>query len=88
MTGTHAVTPEELTGLGGTLKAQIDVVESIIRSVDTPLATIAWSGPAKQKFSEEWNGNFKVALGRLTEAFQLAGTDCEQRAEAARLALG
>ncbi len=88
MSGTHAVTPEELSSLGGTLKAQIGVVESIIRSVDTPLASIAWSGPAKQKFTEEWNGNFKVALGRLTDAFQAAGTDCEQRAEGARLALG
>lgn len=88
MAGTHAVTPEELSSLGGTLKSEIEVVESIIRSVDVPLASIAWSGPAKQKFCGEWNGNFKVALARLTEAFQLAGTDCEQRAEATRVALG
>lgn len=88
MSGTHAVTPEELAGLGATLKAQIEVVESIIRSVDNPLGSIAWTGPAKQKFTDEWNGNFKVALGRLTEAFQAAGTDCEQRAEGARIALG
>lgn len=88
MAGTHGVTPEELTSLGGTLKAQIDAVETIIRSVDVPLGSIAWSGPAKEKFCEEWNGNFKAALAKLTEAFQVAGTDCEQRAEGARIALG
>lgn len=88
MAGSHGVTPEELTQLGGTLKAQIDVVNGIITSVDNPLGSIAWTGPAKEKFVEEWNGNFKTALGRLTEAFQMAGTDCEQRAEGARIALG
>lgn len=88
MAGTHGVTPEELTRLGGTLKAQIDAVNAIISAVDTPLGSIAWSGPAREKFTDEWNGAFKSALGRLNEAFQAAGTDCEQRAEGARIALG
>lgn len=88
MAGTHGVTPEELTSLGGTLKAQIEAVNSIISSVDNPLGSIAWTGPAKDKFTEEWNGTFKTALGKLNEAFQAAGTDCEQRAEGARIALG
>lgn len=88
MAGTHGVTPEELTSLGRTLTAQIEAVNTIISAVDNPLASIAWSGPAKDKFTEEWNGNFKTALARLTEAFQVAGTDCQQRAEGARIALG
>ncbi len=54
MSGTHAVTPEELSSLGGTLKAQIDVVESIIRSVDTPLGSIAWSGPGRSAAARRW----------------------------------
>lgn len=88
MSGTYSVTPDELTDLGRTLKAQIDAVDTIIRSVDGPLGSIGWTGPARDKFSEEWNGNFKSALAKLNEAFRLAGTDCEQRAEGARLSLG
>ena len=88
MSGTHAVTPEELTSLGNTLKAQIGEVNQIISSVDNPLGSIPWSGPAKDKFTEEWNGNFKSALSKLNEAFDVAGKDCIDRAEGARIALG
>ncbi|BAN00645.1 WXG100 family type VII secretion target [Ilumatobacter coccineus] len=88
MSGTHAVTPDELASLGGTLKAQIEAVNTIITSVDNPLGSIAWTGPAKEKFTQEWSGNFKSALVKLNEAFEVAGTDCERRAEGARIALG
>lgn len=88
MSGSHAVTPEELTSLGGTLKSQIEAVNSIVTSVDNPLGSIAWTGPAKEKFTQEWSGNFKTALTKLNEAFEVAGSDCERRAEGARIALG
>ncbi len=88
MSGSHAVTPDELTSLGTTLKAQIEAVNTIITSVDNPLGSIAWTGPAKEKFMQEWTGNFKNALTKLNEAFDVAGTDCERRAEGARISLG
>jgi uncharacterized protein YukE len=88
MAATHAVNPDELMSLGATLKAQIGAVNAIISAVDNPLGSIAWIGPAKEKFTEEWTGNFKNALARLNDAFQAAGTDCERRAEGARMSLG
>ena len=80
--------PDELHALGTTLKQQIAAVDAIIRSVDGPVGSIAWTGPARDRFLEEWNGNFKTALGRLNEAFDAAGTDCIARADGLRTVMG
>lgn len=80
--------PDELHALGTTLKQQIAVVDSIIRSVDGPVGTIAWSGPARDRFVEEWNTSFKTALTRLNEAFDAAGSDCVARADGLRAVMG
>ncbi len=85
---TYGAVPDQLSSFGGTLKAQIDVVDSMIRAVDGPLNSIVWTGPAKDRFVEEWNGSFKQALGRLIEAFEAAGTDCQQRADGLRQVMG
>ncbi|MEL6889970.1 MAG: hypothetical protein AAFP84_00115 [Actinomycetota bacterium] len=80
--------PDELHALGTTLKQQIGAVDSIIRAVDGPVGSIAWTGPARERFLEEWNGNFKSALTRLNEAFEAAGNDCVARAEGLRHVMG
>ncbi len=85
---THSANPEELEGLGTTLKAQIGIVNKIISDVDGPLGSIVWTGPAKEAFRSEWDGNFKTALGKLNEAFEVAGQDCTTRAQGVRIALG
>ena len=85
---TYGANPDELSGLGSTLKAQIDAVNAMISAVDAPLGSIVWTGPARDRFTEEWNGNFKTALAKLTEAFEVAGTDCETRAEGLRTVMG
>ena len=44
--------------------------------VDAALNGTTWQGPARERFAAEWNGSFKQALGKLNEAFGLAGKDC------------
>ena len=85
---TYGANPDELAGLGRTLKAQIEAVNGIIGAVDAPLGSIVWTGPAKERFVEEWHGSFKSALAKLNEAFETAGTDCERRAEGLRQVMG
>ena len=84
---THAANPDELAGLGTTLSNQILVVDQMIKDVDGPLNSIVWTGPAKDAFKAEWDGGFKSALGRLITAFETAGQDCRNRAEAVRQVL-
>lgn len=84
---THAANPDELAGLGTTLQAQMAVVTDMINNVDSPLNSIVWTGPAKDAFRAQWDGDFKSALGKLITAFEAAGKDCRDRAEGVRQVL-
>ncbi len=80
--------PDELHALGTTLRQQIAVGDGIVRSVDGPVGSIAWTGPARDRFVEEWNTGFRTALVRLTDAFEAAGADCIARADGLRTVMG
>ena len=43
---------------------------------------------ARDRFVEDWNGSFKQALGKLNEAFGLAGRDCITMSDELRRVLG
>ena len=80
--------PEQLTHLGTTLTRQIDAIVQVMATVDGVLAGTTWQGPARERFVEDWNGSFKQALGRLNDAFGLAGRDCVARSEELRRIMG
>lgn len=80
--------PDALHALGATLQRQRAAVEEIVRAVDGPVGSIAWTGPARERFLEQWNGDFKSALARLNEAFEAAGADCITRADGLRTVMG
>lgn len=88
MSASHGATPEELDGIGTTLISQIEIVNKIVTDVDSPLNNSSWVGPARDAFQSEWDGNFKTALTKLNEAFDVAGKDCKNRAEGTRMVLG
>lgn len=77
----YGANPEQLANLGTTLSRQIDTITQMISTVDGVLNGTTWQGPARERFVEEWNGSFKQALGRLNDAFGLAGRDCVARAD-------
>lgn len=84
MRATHAATPDELEGIGVTLIAQIAIINKIVSDVDSPLNNSSWTGPARDAFQTEWDGNFKSALTKLNDAFDITGKDCKTRAEGTR----
>ena len=84
----YGANPEQLTHLGTTLNRQIDTIAQLMSTVDGVLDGTTWQGPARDRFVEDWNGGFKQALNRLTDAFGLAGRDCIARSEELRRIMG
>jgi len=84
----YGANPEQLTTLGTTLTRQIDTIAQLMSTVDGVLAGTTWQGPARERFVEDWNGSFKQALGKLNDAFGLAGRDCVARSEELRRIMG
>ena len=84
----YGANPEQLTQLGQTLSAQIDVLHQLVSTVDRTVNSTTWQGPARQRFEQDWSGSFKQALIRLEEAFGAAGRDCVARAEELRRIMG
>ena len=84
----YGADPDQLSTLGTTLSRQIEVIGQLTSSVDGVLNGTVWQGPARERFVEEWNGSFKVALNRLNEAFEAAGRDCVARADELRRVMG
>ena len=75
----YGANPEQLNGLGRSMKQQKAAIDSVIGAVNSSLAGTVWEGPARQQFESEWNTTFRSALNRLNEAFDVAGTDCINR---------
>ena len=84
----YGADPEQLARLGRTLRDQIDAIGAMVATVDGALAGTPWQGPARQRFGQEWEESFKLALRRLEEAFAAAGADCVARAEELRRIMG
>jgi hypothetical protein len=84
----YGANPDELANLGNTLTRQIDAITQVMGMVDSALNGTTWQGPARERFAAEWSGSFKQALGKLNEAFGLAGKDCVVRADELRRVMG
>lgn len=84
----YGANPEQLANLGTTLSRQIDAITQMISTVDGAINGTTWQGPARERFVEEWNGSFKQALGRLNDAFGVAGRDCVARSDELRRIMG
>lgn len=85
--GMWGADPDQLNELGVTLKRQIDAITTVIATVHGCFADTAWTGPARERFEQDWNGSFRTALTRLNEAFALTGQECVGRAQALRVAM-
>lgn len=71
--------PDQLASLGRTMRQQMGVIEGVMGTVSAGLAGTAWTGPARDRFERDWNDTFRTALGRLVQAFDVAGADCLAR---------
>ncbi len=84
----YGANPEQLSGLGRSMKQQKLAIDGVIGTVSSALAGTVWEGPARQQFEGDWNTTFKSALNRLNEAFELAGTDCINRSSDLQRVMG
>jgi uncharacterized protein YukE len=78
--GMYGADPEQLSGLGKQLQAQVDSIAAIQSVVFLALAGTTWQGPSRAQFEGRWNDQFNPALNGLKDAFLAAGTECCQRA--------
>jgi len=88
MSGMYGANPEQLAGLGRTLTQQIEAIRGVMRTVDNALGSTVWSGPAHDRFVQEWEGSFTAALNNLNEAFAAAGNDCTHRSAELQRVMG
>lgn len=88
MSGMYGADPEQLAALGRTLRRQIEGIEAITSAVSSALGGTLWTGPARDRFEQDWNQSFRGALGKLTQAFDAAGGDCLARSEELRRVMG
>jgi hypothetical protein len=84
----YGAVPEELDHLGTTLQRQIEPIGAVLSQVSSVLGGTTWTGPARDRFEADWNGGFRDALQRLTQAFEAAGQDCVARSQELRRVMG
>ena len=58
----------QLDALRKTFGDQVQAVESLRAAIDGALGSTQWTGPAADRFRNEWSGSFVPALRRLQEA--------------------
>lgn len=84
----YGANPEQLESLGATLSRQVAAIEEVSATVTSSLNGTTWTGPARDRFEEEWRSSFRGALDRLNQAFEAAGQDCRLRAQELRRVMG
>lgn len=84
----YGANPEQLAGLGRSLKQQIEQIDRVIHTVGSALAGTTWVGPARDRFENDWNSTFRTALQRLNSAFDAAGQDCINRSNDLQRVMG
>lgn len=84
----YGANPEQLANLGTNLTRQIDAINQVMSTVDGVINGTTWSGPARDRFVNDWETSFKSALAKLNDAFGMAGRDCTARAEELRHVMG
>jgi uncharacterized protein YukE len=84
----YGANPEQLAALGSTMHRQVEPIRSVIGTVSGVLGSTTWMGPARDRFEDQWNSQFRIALERLIGAFETAGQDCIQRAADLQAVMG
>lgn len=84
---THGADVAALHQLGLTLTTQVGAVADIL-TAGAAVETTPWVGPARERFLEQWNTQFKTTLESLQTAFTAAGKECTTRAQQLEMVMG
>ncbi len=84
----YGANPEQLTSLGRSLQQQREAIDGVTSTVTAALSGTTWTGPARDRFEQEWQTTFRSALTRLDQAFDAAGQDCIARSTELQRVMG
>lgn len=84
----YGAVPSELRAFGLKFVAQQQNVNEIILTVVSALGGTTWTGPARDQFEANWTNSFKPALDNLNAAFESAGIEAMNRADALEQVMG
>ncbi len=84
----YGANPEQPANLSASLSRQIESINQVMSTVDSVINGTTWQGPTRDRFVDDWNTSFKDALGKLHEAFGMAGRDYSARADELRRVMG
>lgn len=60
--------PQQMQQLAQTFRAEAGAVEQLTARINGTLNNTVWTGPAADRFRQEWETSFRQALTRLQEA--------------------
>ncbi len=78
----------QMEQLMGSFTAQSQTVEQLQSAVTSTLGSTAWTGPAADRFRNEWETTFMGALNQLKAALVENATIVGKRREAIAVATG
>jgi uncharacterized protein YukE len=75
--------PEEVDALANEFGVKADEIDQIISAVSAKLGSTTWTGPDRDRFEADWNGQLTAALrnvgGSLRDAQSVAKSNAEQQ---------
>lgn len=77
---------EQMAGLQQAFQRDAQSVTELQQRITAALGNTMWTGPAAQRFREEWSGTFVPALSQLRDALEQNATLVRNRSEAIRTA--
>lgn len=77
---------EQMAGLQQAFQRDGQAVAELQQRITAALGNTVWTGPAAQRFRDEWSATFVPALVRLREALDENASLVRNRAEAIRTA--
>lgn len=74
--------PQQMQRLAGQFRREAQAVSELQHRVTASLGDTLWTGPAADRFRQEWEGSFRQALVRLQEALEQNAQVVEARLRA------
>lgn len=60
--------PQQMQQLAQTFRTQAGAVDQLTGTINNTLNSTVWTGPAADRFRQEWETTFRTALARLQDA--------------------
>jgi WXG100 family type VII secretion target len=60
--------PQQMQHLAGQFRREAQTVGELQQRVSGALTSTVWTGPAADRFRQDWEGSFRPALARLQES--------------------